>query len=71
MQEVECRCSVRAAPHRWNECLEQEIGRGYRELLDGSEPLVVSVEADGRYAVNRRLVEGRSPELLAASVVLR
>jgi biopolymer transport protein ExbD len=30
--------------------------------------IIVSVASDGRYAINRRLVDGRSPELLAAEL---
>lgn len=35
---------------------------------DRPAEIIVSVSADGRYSVNRRLVEGRSVELLAAAL---
>jgi biopolymer transport protein ExbD len=37
-------------------------------LQDKPQEIIVAVAADGRYAVNRRAVEGRSVELLAAEL---
>ena len=39
-----------------------------RPLEQKAQEVVVSVTADGRYAVNQRVVEGRSVELLAAEL---
>jgi biopolymer transport protein ExbD len=38
------------------------------KLRDRPREIIVSVAADGRYAVNRKPVEGRSVELLAAEL---
>ena len=38
------------------------------KLRERPGEIVVSVAADGRYAVNRRPVEGRSPDLLATEL---
>jgi biopolymer transport protein ExbD len=38
------------------------------KLRDRPNEIVVAVSADGRYAVNRKAVEGRSVELLAAEL---
>ncbi|RDI00652.1 biopolymer transport protein ExbD [Caldimonas thermodepolymerans] len=38
------------------------------KLRDHPKELIVSVAADGRYAVNRKPVEGRSVDLLAAEM---
>jgi len=37
---------------------------------DRPKEIIVSVSADGRFAINRKLVEGRSVELLAAELTL-
>ena len=37
-------------------------------LRERPSEVIVSVSSEGRYAVNRRLVDGRSPELLAAEL---
>ena len=37
---------------------------------DRPHEIIVSVSADGRFAINRKLVEGRSVELLAAELTL-
>jgi biopolymer transport protein ExbD len=37
--------------------------------VDRPREIIVAVAADGRYAVNRKAVDGRSTELLAASLV--
>jgi len=37
-------------------------------LKDRPQEIIVSVSADGRYAVNSQAIEGRSPELLSAAL---
>jgi biopolymer transport protein ExbD len=39
------------------------------KLQDRPREIIVAVAADGRYAVNRKVVDGRSPEMLAAALV--
>lgn len=39
------------------------------KIVDRPREIIVAVAADGRYAVNRKAVDGRSTELLAASLV--
>ena len=39
------------------------------KLLDRPREVIVAVSADGRYSVNRKAVDGRSVELLAAALV--
>jgi biopolymer transport protein ExbD len=43
------------------------LGRD-NHLVRRQREIVVSVAADGRYSVNRKLVEGRSVDLLAAEL---
>jgi biopolymer transport protein ExbD len=38
------------------------------KLRERPGEIIVSVSADGRYAINRKLVDGRSPDLLAAEL---
>jgi biopolymer transport protein ExbD len=37
-------------------------------MKDRPKEIIVAVSADGRYAINREAVDGRSPELLAAAL---
>ncbi|HEX2011990.1 MAG TPA: biopolymer transporter ExbD [Roseateles sp.] len=37
-------------------------------MKDRPREIIVAVSADGRYAINRETVDGRSPELLAAAL---
>ena len=39
------------------------------KLVDRPKEVIVAVAADGRYSVNRKAVDGRSVELLAASLI--
>jgi biopolymer transport protein ExbD len=39
------------------------------KLVDRPKELIVAVAADGRYSVNRKAVDGRSVELLAAALL--
>jgi biopolymer transport protein ExbD len=39
------------------------------KLQDRPKEVIVAVAADGRYAVNRKLVDGRNTELLAAALL--
>ncbi len=39
------------------------------KLVDRPREVIVAVAADGRYSVNRKAVDGRSTELLAAALV--
>ncbi|HLO96332.1 MAG TPA: biopolymer transporter ExbD [Burkholderiaceae bacterium] len=38
------------------------------QLKDRPKEIIVAVSADGRYAINRQVVEGRSVEMLAAAL---
>ncbi|MDI4632048.1 biopolymer transporter ExbD [Pelomonas sp. V22] len=38
------------------------------KLKDRPTEVIVAVAADGRYAINKQLVDGRTPELLAAAL---
>ncbi|MCU7370138.1 biopolymer transporter ExbD [Paucibacter sp. O1-1] len=38
------------------------------KLQERPREIIVAISADGRYAVNRQAVEGRTPELLAAAL---
>jgi len=38
------------------------------KLKDRPTEIIVAVAADGRYAINKQLVDGRTPELLAAAL---
>jgi biopolymer transport protein ExbD len=49
----------------------QPAGGRRREAARPAGEIIVAVAADGRYAVNRQPVDGRSVELLAAALALR